>query len=217
MPPPLLVHAAAPCCLLLLPPAVTRNFLGFAKEIFTDAGRYAVHFGYAPAQAAELASRTLAARSGQDSVVVTPLAQARTDVAVIPSVTGNQLVRQWRRRLRRPRQCSMRHARVLGWRDSRTRRDPLPVRSACARRSRPAQVVSRRLGLSEKMIALAAAISVDYNFFSRHSSGSGLFAPPLFMPVPGGGGGGGVAEGAAAGTAGAGGCAQLGTRPCSAA
>jgi hypothetical protein len=69
-----------------------RNFLGFAKEIFTDAGKYVVHFGYSPQEAAQLCSKTLQVRSGNADVAVTPLAQVRTDVAVIPSVTGNQLV-----------------------------------------------------------------------------------------------------------------------------
>eukprot|EP00879_Flechtneria_rotunda_P017867 GHRR01018727.1.p1 GENE.GHRR01018727.1~~GHRR01018727.1.p1 ORF type:complete len:463 (+),score=113.14 GHRR01018727.1:109-1497(+) len=71
---------------------VDRNFLGFAKEIFTDAGKYVVHFGYSPQTAADMTSRTLQIRSGQSDVAVTPVAQARTDVAVIPTVTGNQLV-----------------------------------------------------------------------------------------------------------------------------
>lgn len=69
-----------------------RNFLGFAREIFTDAGKYVVHFGYAPNTAAEMAEKTIAIRSGKSDVHVTPLAQMRTEVAVIPSVTGNQLV-----------------------------------------------------------------------------------------------------------------------------
>jgi hypothetical protein len=71
-----------------------RNFQGFAKEIFTDAGKYVVHFGYSPQVAADLCQRTLQLRSGQSDVKVTPLAQVRTEVAVIPSVTGNQLVRR---------------------------------------------------------------------------------------------------------------------------
>uniref|UniRef100_A0A383V788 Phospholipid scramblase n=1 Tax=Tetradesmus obliquus TaxID=3088 RepID=A0A383V788_TETOB len=132
---------------------IDRNFLGFAKEIFTDAGKYVVHFGYSPQEAATLCSKTLQARSGNADVAVTPLAQARTEVAVIPSVTGNQLV------------------------------------------------VHQPLALSERMVALAAAISVDYNFFSQHSSGGGLISPPLFMPVPLPGGGMGGGEAAAGGAA----------------
>jgi hypothetical protein len=63
------------------------------------------------------------------------------------------------------------------------------------------------------MIALAAAISVDYNFFSQHSSSGGLISPPLFMPVPLPGGGmggvGGGADGAATGGAAAGAAGAL--------
>lgn len=45
-------------------------------------------------------------------------------------------------------------------------------------------VVARPLELDERMIALAAAISIDYDYFSRHSSvGSGFFPPPI-VPVP---------------------------------
>jgi hypothetical protein len=81
--------SASPCTLSA---PYCRNFLGFAKEIFTDAGKYVVHFGYQPDTAAAMAEKTLAIRSGQADVRVTPLAQLRTEVAVIPSVTGNQLV-----------------------------------------------------------------------------------------------------------------------------
>lgn len=51
-----------------------------------------MHFGYKPDTAAAMAEKTLAIRSGKADVHVTPLAQLRTEVAVIPSVTGNQLV-----------------------------------------------------------------------------------------------------------------------------
>ena len=47
------------------------------------------------------------------------------------------------------------------------------------------------------MIALAAAVSVDYDYFSQHSHGSGWFAPMMFPPVPYPSGGG--AEGGATG------------------
>ncbi|KAF8057768.1 phospholipid scramblase family protein [Scenedesmus sp. PABB004] len=141
---------------------IDRNFQGFAKELFTDAGKYVVHFGMAPPDAAAAASRTLEARSGTAGVAVTPLAQARTDVAVIPTVTGSQLV------------------------------------------------VPRPLPLSERLVCLAAAISIDYDFFSQHSAHSGFFGPPLFMPVPLPGGGVGGAAGAAGEAAGGAGGAAAG-------
>lgn len=59
------------------------------------------------------------------------------------------------------------------------------------------QVVQRSLQLSERMVALAAAVSVAYDYFSQHSHGSGWFAPMMLPPVPYPSGGG--AEGGAAG------------------
>jgi hypothetical protein len=50
--------------------------------------------------------------------------------------------------------------------------------------------------------ATATAAAVDYNFFSQHSSTSGLLSPPIFMPFPGGGGAGDAAAGGAEGAAG---------------
>ena len=35
---------------------IDRNFQGFGKELFTDAGKYVIHFGDKPAAAAEQAS-----------------------------------------------------------------------------------------------------------------------------------------------------------------
>ncbi len=32
---------------------IDRNFQGFGKELFTDAGKYVIHFGSKPAEAAE--------------------------------------------------------------------------------------------------------------------------------------------------------------------
>ena len=46
------------------------------------------------------------------------------------------------------------------------------------------QVVERPLGLSERMLALAAAISIDYDYFSRHSQGGGGLLGPMLFPMP---------------------------------
>uniref|UniRef100_A0A7S3QPT9 Phospholipid scramblase n=1 Tax=Dunaliella tertiolecta TaxID=3047 RepID=A0A7S3QPT9_DUNTE len=68
------------------------------------------------------------------------MAQARTDVSIIPTATGNELV------------------------------------------------VLRSLQLEERMAVLAAAISIDYDYFSHHSHSSGWFGMwPMMMPFPGGG------------------------------
>lgn len=66
---------------------------GFGKELFTDAGKYVIHFGMAAEKAAEMATQTIAARTGNPaSPTVTPMALARTDVTVIPTTSGTQLV-----------------------------------------------------------------------------------------------------------------------------
>ncbi|KIZ02989.1 Phospholipid scramblase family protein [Monoraphidium neglectum] len=41
---------------------IDRNFQGFAKELFTDAGKYVIHFGFKPEKAAEITQTTLEAR-----------------------------------------------------------------------------------------------------------------------------------------------------------
>lgn len=44
--------------------------------------------------------------------------------------------------------------------------------------------LSRTLGLTERAIALATAISIDYDYFSRHSGGFGFggFGMPIILP-----------------------------------
>ena len=86
-----------------------RNFVGFGKELFTDAGQYCIHFGYPAAEAAALQQRTLEARTGkQDLHVPEVSAESSTtstrttsssrssssgkEIAVIHTYTGNQLV-----------------------------------------------------------------------------------------------------------------------------
>lgn len=91
-----------PHCLRCMLPAQ-----GFAKEIFTDAGKYVIHFGstaaeqqqahpQAPVQA-QLQGEQAAAGSGAGQAAapappVTAMAMARTDAALIPTSSGNQLV-----------------------------------------------------------------------------------------------------------------------------
>jgi uncharacterized protein YxjI len=137
---------------------IDRNFSGFGKELFTDAGRYVIHFGGSPQEAAEQIHTAIeAAHPDRPAPPVTALARLRTDAAVIPTTTGNQLA------------------------------------------------VIRPLQLDERMVALALAVSIDYDFFSRHSHGGGMLSPfvhPPIIPFPMGGMGGG--EGAAEGDAEAG-------------
>lgn len=113
---------------------IDRNFRGFGMELFTDAGKYAIHFGKA-LKGTKAERQQLAARSGA------PETEALT---AYHDPVAMQI------------------------------RKPLPV--------------------SDRMIALAAAISIDFDLFSRHSGGHG--GMPFFFPFGWGGGGaeGGEAE-----------------------
>ena len=52
---------------------------------------------------------------------------------------------------------------------------------------RVAQEVARPLSIDERTLVLATAVSIDFDYFSQHSHGSG-FMPwlmPIPMPIPG--------------------------------
>ena len=46
------------------------------------------------------------------------------------------------------------------------------------------QEVARQLQLSERMLALACAVSIDFDYFSRHSQTGAGGLMPFFMPIP---------------------------------
>jgi hypothetical protein len=59
-----------------------------------SAGKYVIHFGESPAAAAEHTANTIAAaHPDKPKPQITGLAKARNDLAVIPTSTGDQLVR----------------------------------------------------------------------------------------------------------------------------
>lgn len=83
-----------PDCALGTLALIDRNFQGFGKEIFTDAGKYVIHFGDSPIEAAEAVTKTLKARTKNPNLPpVTPVAKIRTGIKVIPTTSGNQLAR----------------------------------------------------------------------------------------------------------------------------
>ncbi|EUC33381.1 hypothetical protein COCCADRAFT_26333 [Bipolaris zeicola 26-R-13] len=120
--------------------SVNRNFGGFAREIFTDTGVYALRM-----DAAGLAN----------------------EPAHLISKTGEQ--------------------------------------------SRPPLDQHPGMTLDQRAVMLATAVSIDFDYFSRHSGSGGMW--PMWMPWVGGGGeaaGGAAAGGAAAGEAGAAGAGAVG-------
>ncbi|KAK9833274.1 hypothetical protein WJX81_001649 [Elliptochloris bilobata] len=143
---------------------IDRNFQGFGKELFTDAGKYAIHFGSAPEEAAEQVVNAIEAAHPDKPqpalpAKVTAMAKLRNDIMVVPTQTGDALE------------------------------------------------VARPLGLGERMAVLAAAISIDFDYFSQHSQHGAGGMLPFFLPMPmpsppyppeDGGAGASGAEGAAA-------------------
>ena len=119
---------------------IDRNFSGFGKELFTDAGKYAIHFGETAREAADFVQQSIDRTQPEKKLVAPEANLGPKETAVIPCSSGLQL------------------------------KLPSP------------------LALDERMIALAAAISIDYDYFSRHSYVSGMLSPfihpPLPMPIP---------------------------------
>ena len=73
---------------------IDRNFQGFGKELFTDAGKYVIHFGDRPEEAAEQAANIVkAAHPDKPAPPVTAVAKYRNpDMHVIATSTADQLV-----------------------------------------------------------------------------------------------------------------------------
>ncbi|KAL6154706.1 hypothetical protein ACJQWK_01210 [Exserohilum turcicum] len=120
--------------------SVNRNFGGFAREIFTDTGVYAL----------------------------------RMDAAGLAS-------------------------------------EPSHLVSKTAEQSRPSLEHHPGMTLDQRAVMLATAVSIDFDYFSRHSGSGGMW--PMWMPWFGGSGeaaGGVAAGGAAAGEAGAAGAGAVG-------
>ena len=76
---------------------IDRNFQGFGKELFTDAGKYVIHFGDKPMEAASQASKTIqAAHPDKPAPPVTAVAKYRNpDMQIIATSTADQLVRPY--------------------------------------------------------------------------------------------------------------------------
>ncbi|KAG2502141.1 hypothetical protein HYH03_000629 [Edaphochlamys debaryana] len=190
---------------------VDRNFQGFAKEIFTDAGKYVVHFGYKGQELEQhQAAQAVIQQRIQEAQAQQQQAQAQqaqhggpgaTAVATQPAAQPAALPAA---------QPAAPAPPVTGMAVARTDVAVIPTVGGNQ------LVVARPLDLPERMVALACALTIDYDYFSQHSHhGGGLIGPPLLYPVPYPGGGDGTggavpgadlpgagAAGAAAGTVG---------------
>eukprot|EP00198_Chlamydomonas_reinhardtii_P007189 XP_001696525.1 phospholipid scramblase [Chlamydomonas reinhardtii] len=191
---------------------VDRNFQGFAKEIFTDAGKYVIHFGYkgqqleqqlqnqqqAQQEAAAAAAAAAAAQQPQQpqpGQPAPPQAQAQAQPpagsagSATPGVAAGGGATAALATSPPPAAAgAATPPPVTLMAQARTDVAVIPVVGGNQ------LVVARPLDLPERMVALACALTIDYDYFSQHShSGGGLVGPmmyPMPMPLPGGGGGG---------------------------
>ncbi|KAF8976118.1 hypothetical protein BGZ46_008558 [Entomortierella lignicola] len=145
--------------------SVNRNFVGFARELFTDSGQYALRF---------------------DAAVVQDLQQSQ-GLGATPTTTSGSSAQD------------LEQAKEI-----QANKDEMAL----------AQLESRGgLTLDQRAIMLACAVSIDFDYFSRHSGNGGIMPIPMMMggggqaPVPSNssgdvvGGVGGAVAGAAAGEA----------------
>ncbi|KAG0267618.1 hypothetical protein BGZ95_002813 [Linnemannia exigua] len=118
--------------------SVNRNFVGFARELFTDSGQYALRF---------------------DAAVIQDL-QHEQGLGVTTATTTSTAEK------------NLQEAKEI---------------QAAKDESALAQLESRGgLTLDQRAIMLACAVSIDFDYFSRHSGNGGIMPFPMMM---GGGGG----------------------------
>ncbi|KAG0318566.1 hypothetical protein BGZ99_005595 [Dissophora globulifera] len=150
--------------------SVNRNFVGFARELFTDSGQYALRFDAAVIQDIQQ----------EQGLGATPAASASSPSEAKAS------------------EQDIEHAKEIQVRKDESALSQLENRGG--------------LTLDQRAIMLACAVSIDFDYFSRHSGNGGIMPVPLMMgggghaPVPSSAGDNpmGTVIGAGAGAAGAG-------------
>eukprot|EP00197_Chlamydomonas_leiostraca_P013131 CAMPEP_0202872482 /NCGR_PEP_ID=MMETSP1391-20130828/21300_1 /ASSEMBLY_ACC=CAM_ASM_000867 /TAXON_ID=1034604 /ORGANISM="Chlamydomonas leiostraca, Strain SAG 11-49" /LENGTH=518 /DNA_ID=CAMNT_0049553531 /DNA_START=71 /DNA_END=1624 /DNA_ORIENTATION=+ len=161
---------------------IDRNFQGLGKEIFTDAGKYVIHFGAPTTHAtAEEAQAALEGSAGADGGSSGKDAGSGSTPAIAASSaqpTGGAGAAADAPPSTAPAAPASGPP-VTPLAQLRTGVAVIPTQSG-----NQLQVV-RPLALDERMAVLAAAISVDYDYFSQHSHHGGGLVPPMFIPLPG--------------------------------
>ncbi|KAF9338302.1 hypothetical protein BGZ91_008931 [Linnemannia elongata] len=129
--------------------SVNRNFVGFARELFTDSGQYALRFDAAVIQ-------DLQQEQGLGATTATAATASSSGTPSTAADGGKNL----------------QEAKEI---------------QAAKDESALAQLESRGgLTLDQRAIMLACAVSIDFDYFSRHSGNGGIMPFPMMM---GGGGG----------------------------
>jgi uncharacterized protein YxjI len=159
---------------------IDRNFQGFGKELFTDAGMYVVHFGDALPGPEGLTTPPGWTAGGADGGAGQAAQQRRGADGGADGGAGRPAEQLQAQRL--PPGAAPQVEGVVPAPD--TWQPP---------------ALARPLALSERAAVLALAVAIDFDYFSQHSSGPGILpmgGMGMPIPIPMGGGSG---EAAAAG------------------
>ncbi|KAG0233826.1 hypothetical protein BGW41_001358 [Actinomortierella wolfii] len=143
--------------------SVNRNFVGFARELFTDSGQYVLRFDAAAMQELQQLQPGL----GATPITPLPSSSSATSSAATPSSNAAPDASQ-----------------VTGLND--------PKEAALQIQANKDEValaqLERRGGLTldQRAVMLACAVSIDFDYFSRHSGSGGIMPMPIIMPMGGG-------------------------------
>jgi len=130
--------------------SINRNFRGFGREIFTDTGQYVLRMDAASPETTNITNSSVHHFPARRKVRVPPLG---------PGKSGEEVRISPGKRLRRLQRLP-------------PEEDKLYQDRFAKRISPTVDVVERTVGLltlDERAVMLATAVSIDFDYFSRHS------------------------------------------------
>ncbi|KAF9978382.1 hypothetical protein BGZ73_002561 [Actinomortierella ambigua] len=136
--------------------SVNRNFVGFARELFTDSGQYVLRFDAASMQQLQQLQPGLGA-----TAIAPPPTSSPTTQTTSSSASQNTSLSD-------PKDTAL---------QIQANKDEVAL----------AQLERRGgLTLDQRAVMLACAVSIDFDYFSRHSGSGGIMPMPIIMPMGGG-------------------------------
>ncbi|SCV74198.1 BQ2448_6630 [Microbotryum intermedium] len=153
--------------------SINRNFQGFAKEIFADAGQYVLRF---EGIVDELAAAGALPSPVNEAALPSP-APTTSALSTTPSKDASSSLR-------------------------RDQTSLVPLEHSDDSSSSPSLDLALLPSITydQRAVMLASAVSCDFDYFSRHSGSGGMMGPGLWMPMGMGGGGASSEAGAEAGS-----------------
>ncbi|KAF9167916.1 hypothetical protein DFQ26_002370 [Actinomortierella ambigua] len=144
--------------------SVNRNFVGFARELFTDSGQYILRFDAAAMQELQQLQPGL----GATAIAAPPSTPASSSTSTSSTTTTTTPDASQITGLSDPKEAAL---------QIQANKDEVALTQ-----------LERRGGLTldQRAVMLACAVSVDFDYFSRHSGSGGIMPMPIMMPMGGG-------------------------------